>query len=81
VRFECALHIPLSPTSGPDMIDDVIGFGFATWMNRYVGLIAVRMKPCDLEELIGCSALSKLMGCDRKVKVGEGTTSRKRRLG
>jgi hypothetical protein len=30
------------------------------------------MDPRDWKGLIGCSALSKLMGCDRKVKVGEG---------
>jgi hypothetical protein len=31
------------------------------------------MDSGDWESLIRCSALSKLMGCDRKVKAGEGT--------
>jgi hypothetical protein len=50
-------------------------------MNRYLGWIAVRIQPCDWEELIGCSALSKAMGCDRKVKGGGGTTFKEERLG
>jgi hypothetical protein len=48
-------------------------------MNQYLGWIAVRIQPRDWEGLIGCSALANVMGCDRKVKIGDGTTFKEER--